>query len=118
MRPCVFVSCRWNLALRIQPNGTALLNLPGYRESGKGRALNPKKVPGGAGEAARLIDRAADLVHELPETCVLDVADAGEHNFAQIGGLLNIDKERARQIAESGMAAFRAAGVPLAPEDE
>jgi hypothetical protein len=100
-RPCPLVSCRFNTTLRVQPNSTILLNLPGYR-GGSGRALNPRKVPGGRSGTTRLIELAATLAAERDPrwSCVLDVADRGEHNFAQIGAALHIDKERARQVLE------------------
>jgi hypothetical protein len=108
-RPCPWVSCIHHLALRVQPNGTIMLNSgPGYRGSGAGRALNPRKVAGGAAEVSRLIALAVELVEALPHTCALDVADEGEHNFVQIAELLGIDKERARQIAEGALSRGRA----------
>ena len=42
--------------------------------------------------------------HELPETCSLDVADREEINLADIGRLLNVTRERVRQIESRALA--------------
>jgi hypothetical protein len=95
-----------------------LVNISDYRESGRGRSLNPRKVPGGRDEIERITDAAAELiVNGLAETCALDVADRVAEgqliNFAVIGNLLNIDRERARQIAGSALARLRVAGIDV-----
>ena len=41
---------------------------------------------------------------ELPETCSLDVADRGEINLADIGRLLDLSRERVRQIESRALA--------------
>lgn len=38
------------------------------------------------------------LIEKLPETCTLDVADMGHHTLGEIGDLLNVSRERIRQI--------------------
>jgi hypothetical protein len=43
---------------------------------------------------------------ELPETCTLDVADRGESTLAAIGDLLNLTRERVRQIELEALAKF------------
>lgn len=44
----------------------------------------------------------------LPATCSLDVADSGEQTLEQVGVLLNLTRERVRQIQESGLAKVKA----------
>lgn len=69
LRPCPFVSCRHHLYLDVSPKtGAIKLNFPDV-----------------------------DL-DEIPETCSLDVADAGVAQYRQVGALLNMSHERARQI--------------------
>lgn len=90
VRPCPWVSCRHHLYLDINPQtGTIRLTF-------------------------------ADLEPwDLAESCSLDVADAGMHTLEQVGLLLNITRERSRQIEAKGCAAglelATAAGIE--PED-
>ena len=75
-RPCPFASCRHHLAVDVSPNfaGSLKVNFP---------------------------DKDAD---EIPETCSLDVADRGGGvTLETIGGLMNITRERARQIEILGI---------------
>jgi hypothetical protein len=68
-RPCPFVSCRYHLYLDVSRRGGAIkLNFPDLE------------------------------VWELEHTCALDVADAGEQTLEQVGALLNMTRERVRQI--------------------
>jgi hypothetical protein len=126
-RPCPFAGCRWHLGLRVQKNGTILVSLPAadYRETDKGRCLNPRKVPGGIAEITRLIEVAAEHVAGLPEgwSCALDVADRvadGEPiSYVPIAEHLGVDRERVRQIAEEALAKIRESGIDLeAPIDK
>ena len=77
-RPCPFVSCVHHLYLDVSPAGSIKLNFP------------------------------AREVHELTETCSLDVADRGGVTLEEVGALINITRERARQIEALGLAAFAA----------
>jgi hypothetical protein len=93
--------------LRVQRNGTILLNLRDWRYE-RSRALNPAKVSGGRRGEQALIDAAADLVFDLAETCALDVADRGGlPGWPEVGDLLGVDRERVRQVAASGMDKLR-----------
>jgi hypothetical protein len=68
-RPCPFVACRHHLYLDVSPTtGTIKLNFP-ERE-----------------------------VWELTETCALDIADAGAQPLERASALLNVTRERIRQI--------------------
>lgn len=68
-RPCPFVSCRYHLYLDVSPKtGSLKLNFPDLE------------------------------VWELPESCALDVADKGGITTDELGELMNITRERARQI--------------------
>ncbi|MGC4091595.1 MAG: sigma factor-like helix-turn-helix DNA-binding protein [Polyangiaceae bacterium] len=68
-RPCPFVACRHHLYLDVSPStGTIKLNFPELE------------------------------VWELGETCALDVAAAGGHGPEQTSVLLNVTRERVRQI--------------------
>lgn len=68
-RPCPFVSCRHHLFLDVSPRtGNIKLNFPDLE------------------------------VWELSESCALDVADRGGMSLHRVGALMNITRERARQL--------------------
>jgi hypothetical protein len=68
-RPCPYVSCSQHLYLDVNDDtGAIKLNFPGLE------------------------------VDELAETCALDVADWGGETLSGIGELMNITRERVRQI--------------------
>lgn len=70
-RPCPFVSCRHHLAIDVSPRTGALKrNFPD---------LEVWEMPPGA-------------------SCALDVADRGEATLEEVGEILNITRERARQL--------------------
>lgn len=73
-RPCPWVSCRYHLYLDVSPRtGSLKLNFPDLE------------------------------VWELDECCALDVADRGQAGTEQIGSLLNLTRERARQLEEEAL---------------
>lgn len=69
IRPCPFVSCRFHLLLDLNPE-TGTLSFPFGSED---------------------LDR-------LPETCALDVAEKGPRTLDEIGKILNLTRERIRQV--------------------
>lgn len=71
-RPCPFVGCAYHLYLEVDPFGGSIkFNFP---------HLEP---------------------WELKETCSLDVADRGGETLERVGELMNITRERVRQIEVS-----------------
>ncbi len=68
-RPCPYVSCRYHLYLDVdEKNGSIKFPHPD---------IDPL---------------------DLPQTCALDVADDGPISLEEIGAILNVSRERARQI--------------------
>ncbi|HEY3236805.1 MAG TPA: sigma factor-like helix-turn-helix DNA-binding protein [Polyangiaceae bacterium] len=68
-RPCPLVGCRYHLYLDVSPKtGAIKLNFPDLE------------------------------VWELPISCALDVADAGGVKLEDVGALMNLTRERIRQI--------------------
>lgn len=79
-RPCPFVGCRHHLYLEVDPrSGTIKLNRPD---------LQP---------------------WDMPESCSLDVADDGEQTLEIISRLLNLTRERVRQIEGRALRSTRRA---------
>ena len=40
---------------------------------------------------------------ELPQTCALDVADKGDHTLEEVGNIIGVTRERARQLEEAAL---------------
>lgn len=79
-RPCPYVSCKYHLYLDVNPRtGSIKLNFPGLE------------------------------VWELTETCALDVADRGGITLEEVGELLNLTRERIRQVEAKGLDKLREA---------
>jgi hypothetical protein len=77
-RPCPFVSCKFHLYLDVNPiTGSIKLNFPDLE------------------------------VWELSETCSLDVADRGGITLEEVGELLNLTRERIRQVEAAGLDKLR-----------
>lgn len=78
-RPCPFVSCKHHLYLDVSARtGAIKLNFP-------------------------------DLdVWEMIETCALDVADRGGTTLEEVGAIMNLTRERIRQVEVKGLAKLQA----------
>jgi hypothetical protein len=73
-RPCLFVSCKHHLYLDVNPEtGSIKLNFPDKE------------------------------VWELKETCALDVAERGGLTLEEVGEILNLTRERIRQVEAAGL---------------
>ncbi len=73
-RPCLFVSCKHHLYLDVnQETGSIKLNFPDKE------------------------------VWELSETCALDVAERGGLTLEEVGEILNLTRERIRQVEAAGL---------------
>jgi hypothetical protein len=77
-RPCPFVSCRYHLALDVDPaRGSVKRNFPHLD------------------------------VHEMAETCVLDLAERGGMTLEEIALAMNLTRERVRQIEDGVLRGMR-----------
>jgi hypothetical protein len=77
-RPCPFVSCEHHLYLDVNPSSGAIkLNFPHLE------------------------------VWEMAETCALDVADRGGITLEEVGAILNLTRERIRQVEVRGLGKIR-----------
>jgi hypothetical protein len=79
-RPCLFVSCKHNLYLDVNPEtGSIKLNFPDKE------------------------------IWELEHTCALDVAEKGGITLEEVGAIMNLTRERIRQVETRGLLKLRAA---------
>lgn len=77
-RPCPFVSCSHHLYLDVNPESGAIkLNFPHLD------------------------------VWEMAETCSLDVADRGGITLEEVGAILNLTRERIRQVEVRGLTKIK-----------
>jgi len=84
-RPCPHVSCRHHLYLDVSPRtGAIKLNFPDLE------------------------------VWDLPISCALDVAENGATTLEDVGGILNLTRERIRQLELSALGRLEALGDMLA----
>ena len=80
-RPCPFVSCKHHLYLDVNPEtGSIKLNFPDLE------------------------------VWEMKETCSLDVADKGGITLEEVGEILNLTRERIRQVEVRGLLKLKMDG--------
>ena len=87
-RPCPWVSCKHHLFLDVNPEtGSIKLNFPDVE------------------------------VWELPETCALDVADRGGITLEEVGAIMNLTRERIRQLEDLSLARLKALGEMASLQD-
>ena len=80
-RPCPYVSCTHHLYLDVNPEtGSIKLNFPDLE------------------------------VWEMAETCSLDVADRGGITLEEVGEILNLTRERIRQVEVRGLLKLKMVG--------
>ena len=78
-RPCPFVSCKHHLYLDVSARtGAIKLNFPDLE------------------------------VWEMTETCALDIADRGGATLEEVGAIMNLTRERFRQVEVKGLAKLQA----------
>jgi hypothetical protein len=74
-RPCPFVSCKYHLYLDVNPEtGSIKMNFPDVE------------------------------VWSMTETCALDVAERGGVTLEEVGEIMNLTRERIRQLEMSGLS--------------
>jgi hypothetical protein len=78
-RPCPFVSCKYHLYIDVHPvRGSIKLNFTDVE------------------------------VWEMTETCALDIADRGGITLEEVGEIMNLTRERVRQVETAGLAKLAA----------
>ncbi|TAL29073.1 MAG: hypothetical protein EPN98_21770 [Phenylobacterium sp.] len=87
LRPCPWVSCAFHLYLDVDPKSGAIK-----------------------------FNRPELQVHEMPETCCLDVADRGGETLDGVGQLLGVSRERVRQVENGALKVAARHATDLEPE--
>lgn len=82
-RPCPWLGCKYHLALDVGVRGSLKINFPHLE------------------------------LEEMAATCALDESDKGGMNLADVGRLLNLTRERVRQIESNGLAKMGLTGARL-----
>lgn len=81
-RPCPFVSCKHHLYLDVnERSGSIKVNFPEIE------------------------------VWDLPNSCALDIADRGEKTLEEVAEIVNLTRERIRQLETRGLEKLRALNV-------
>jgi len=87
-RPCPYVSCKYHLYLDVSPRtGAIKLNFPDLE------------------------------VWDMTETCALDVADRGGTTLEDVGAIMNLTRERIRQVEVRALAKLEALRDMMALRD-
>ena len=74
VRPCPFVSCKHHLYLDVNPNtGSIKINFPDLE------------------------------VWEMHDSCALDIAERGGITLEEVGAIMNLTRERIRQVEVNGL---------------
>jgi hypothetical protein len=74
-RPCPFVACKYHLYIDVHPvRGSIKVNFPDVE------------------------------VWEMTDTCALDIADRGGITLEEVGQIMNLTRERVRQLETQGLA--------------
>jgi hypothetical protein len=77
-RPCPYVSCKFNLYVDVNPRtGSVKMNFPDKE------------------------------LWEIGDTCALDVADRGGITLEEVGAIMNLTRERVRQLETRGLTRLR-----------
>jgi Sigma-70, region 4 len=77
-RPCPYVSCKFNLYVDVNPRtGSVKMNFPDKE------------------------------LWEIADTCALDVADRGGITLEEVGAIMNLTRERVRQLETRGLQGLR-----------
>jgi len=78
-RPCPYVSCKYHLYIDVHPvRGSIKINFTDVE------------------------------VWEMTETCALDIADRGGITLEEVGEIMNLTRERVRQVETAGLAKLAA----------
>jgi hypothetical protein len=88
VRPCPFVACKHHLYLDVNPvTGSIKINFPDIE------------------------------VWEMKDTCALDIAERGGITLEEVGAIMNLTRERIRQVEMTGLEKLQQQDVALDIEE-
>jgi hypothetical protein len=88
LRPCPFVACKHHLYLDVNPTtGSIKINFPELE------------------------------VWEMQDTCALDIAERGGVTLEEVGAIMNLTRERIRQVEVSGLEKLQQQDIASDLED-
>jgi len=88
IRPCPFVACKHHLYLDVNPvTGSIKINFPDIE------------------------------VWEMKETCALDIAERGGITLEDVGAIMNLTRERIRQVEMTGLDKLKQENITIDIED-
>lgn len=126
LRPCPWVSCKFNLLIDVVDEGGIVMNAGHRRSEGGGRVIPPHPKA-----QERFLDEAEDAVdwwfdeidpdNPIP-SCAIDEAvtrQPTDNNITlldEIAEMMYVTRERVRQIEHGALAKLKASGVDLVAE--
>lgn len=110
-RPCPWVGCKYHILLDVNDSGQIVYNV-GKTPSGRARKtwhrVTGASGAGKEGGDAPLMKALEDALRHGTHTCVLDAVEGGRnHTLEETGTLLNVTRERIRQIEVSSVRKMR-----------
>ena len=113
-RPCGYLGCRYNILLDVTPAGGIIFNHGREVEDGTERPKNitrrlptvgARKIPYYNNVLEQNIEKLLVDIEDLPESnCLLDLVENGKtYTLEETGDLLNITRERVRQIESKAL---------------
>lgn len=108
VRPCPWVSCRFNLLIDVLEDGSIIINAKYRRPEGAARVIPPKRE-----EDERFLDEIEDAIEvwfdePIPpvKSCVLDETMhryKDDHQLDEIADVMFVSRERVRQIEAAAL---------------
>lgn len=118
LRPCPWVSCKWNLLIDVVDEGGIVLNAGHRRHEGGGRVIPPRELA-----QERFLDELEDAVdwwfdEPFPPvpSCAIDEAMARQPDdnsitlLDEIAEMMYVTRERVRQIEAGALQSLRDGG--------
>lgn len=94
-RPCPYLSCRYNLGISIQADGS-LIRISKTRK----KVLKTHATDNDLDE---WIDEMVDAMNDLPHSCVLDAVELGPSTLQEVADTMGMTREGVRKICDGAL---------------